>query len=295
MTVLLCNFHPSVPLGTSPLATVNIITSAINSDLSKCVVLVIDVTIEKYELESIMSNVINTLTHLLDSHKLCLVFSKSFQKYATLGLAKSMAGTNIVFFGTGFRTASESTFFMARLAELEANSQAEFCDDFQLVSHILDCSSESELLLTVQAGLNSQYVCYNLMQPTWGDALTANSGLPFIAFDKACSRWTIQIGNTQKLMYLANLVGSLALEDRDSFSSINTSFLSMTLVVRLNIGQESKAELIEKLFAFGTLLQPQSRNIDSSPVIITWNSVTNFLFFIVTICRFLKEFWQFPK
>ena len=69
---------------------------------------------------------------------------------------------------------------------------------------------------------------------------------------------------------LGKLATVLPLEDRDSFSSIMSSFLAMDSVVRFNIGQESRSELIEKFYACGKFLTPQTGRIAKE---ITWEMV----------------------
>lgn len=51
----------------------------------------------------------------------------------------------------------------------------------------------------------------------------------------------------------------MELEDRDSFSSLMSSFLIMDSVLRINVGQESKRNIIEKFFGFGWCLRPQPK------------------------------------
>jgi hypothetical protein len=62
----------------------------------------------------------------------------------------------------------------------------------------------------------------------------------------------------------------LPFEDRDSFSSIMSSFLAMDSVVRFNTGQESRLQLIEKFYACGKFLKPQEGRI---PKEITWDTI----------------------
>jgi hypothetical protein len=63
------------------------------------------------------------------------------------------------------------------------------------------------------------------------------------------------------------------LEDRDSFSSLTSSFLALDHVVRFNIGQESHDEILVRFYAIGRLLSEISTGANAIVASVTLEKV----------------------
>jgi hypothetical protein len=121
-----------------------------------------------------------------------------------------------------------------------------------LICFLLCHCYDDEIILTETAASNANVIQTLLRKE---DVLFV-CGLPFVCQLKSDARYVVH--NTK--ISLAQMCSLLLLEDRDSFGSLNSSFLSMPSVVRINAGwSESEEQLFERFFAVGILLQSQKQ------------------------------------
>jgi len=148
-----------------------------------------------------------------------------------------------------------------RLKSIEDQLKWYELDEMQLLVHILKYAPRQEFKFISRAADNAKFV--NDLWPC--DVANQDAfalGLPFVTKGKSGTRWAFQHDNQKgntRVLHVSKLATLLALEDRDSFSSIVSSFLTMDSVVRFNIGQESKEQLLEKIYALGVLLKPSQK------------------------------------
>ncbi|MCA1686735.1 MAG: hypothetical protein LC745_12360, partial [Planctomycetia bacterium] len=247
--VIVATLNPSTPLGTDPTVTpLAKIIEAVNKKLEGVtlpgsITLVVDVTIEtKADKsgggggETELNELIRQLKAPLDDGRLDLVLCKSYQKYPSLGTGKVMAGSLTVI--------SRDDRFAAGKEHLErSEEQLGYMgnDESQLMTHLLKNAAGSELDLVDRASRNATF--FKNVCAGGGDGFgLSTEGLPFALVNDMAS---------------AHLLFNLGLEQRDSFGFQNSSCLGIPTGTRINFGQESEPELLEKFYAYGKILTPR--------------------------------------
>jgi len=252
----------------------------------ECMVsLIIDATIELKQ--DSLRLVLCDLIPYIESGSLLVLISKSHQKYATFGMAKVMSGCNLWLYNRNANYNSSNTNndtvsrFESVMSRLETALKWDQLEESQLMAHLLRFAGDQELAFVSRAAENAHFVSSFCFGDTASATTTAatnhifESGLPFITLSKG-ARWAFQGDSspTKSARSLPDLLHrSLPFEDRDSFSSLSTSFLAMVSVVRFNVGQESKSQLIEKFFAMARLLFPSSSSSSLIAQEITFSKI----------------------
>ncbi|MBJ6373555.1 hypothetical protein [Sedimentitalea arenosa] len=222
---------------------------------TKPAVLVIDATVERDGSgeEQEMNQVVSAFAGEVNEGILEIIFIKSYQKYPSLGAGKAMAGGLTVI---GNRPEAGEPFAgepwaSAQASETDENIMAN--DEAQIVTHFLTHESDVERKMLARAAKNASFVRSFL---PGADVLPKDSpmaydaGLPFIAMPNS----NVAVGTSgQGDRLLDELLINQGVEPRMSFGFQNTSGLPTSPgMMRIGIGQESEAELVEKLY--GTLM-----------------------------------------
>lgn len=243
-TVIILNLAPSAPRST---LNIKVVVDALEEiiALGKPVVIIMDVTIENLGESHVILNAVDRA--IANNSEVACLLCKSLQKYATLGLAKASGGAVYSF-------TSDSTFSAAVLKSMTREAEAlnwSRTPDAQLIAFLCEFCADDELKLLERAAANTKYV-HNLW-PSEDESDNFVANLPFILKSKNRARWVF---NKQTLL-LPTIATAIGLEDRDSFASNHSAFLTMPETVRFNIGQESEMRLFEMFQAPGKVLKLQ--------------------------------------
>lgn len=235
--MLTMNLAPSAPRAAADIIQIQHNIGIYEQRCRGQLIVLVDITIETVEIiELFHRQVVMQFPHVV------FVLCKSFQKYATLGLAKVSGGAAIVLGSSP-------------LADQLAHGLEHFASDLnwsntpdaQMLAFLLKYCHEDELLLVANAAKGAAH-----LNQLWPGKYFVE-GLPFVLYDKMTGRWDIE-GRTVSMKQMAEL---LELEDRDSFASNCCAFLAMPEFIRINVAQESTQLLTERFFAPGLLLKPQ--------------------------------------
>ncbi|KAH3760551.1 hypothetical protein Pelo_7639 [Pelomyxa schiedti] len=258
---------------------------AIKSKLSeplaegKPVILIVDITVETYKPLDSASAFLASLHDFFSSGlPLCLLIVKSFVKYATLGTGKAMGGgillvrdsrTPIPLFDqmeSSFRNHQDSLNWISTL-------------DGQFLTHILKFCPRAEIDFITNASHNTEF----FHQECW-DQVAITPGLPFATrlrsakwklwdeqeqpspHSKTTTTATASTTPTPTILNSARIAEMVGMEEKDSFSSLHTSFLTFPSFIRFNIGQETHKELLQKYSALGLLFRDESGPGAKTPV-----------------------------
>ncbi|KNC53895.1 uncharacterized protein AMSG_12295 [Thecamonas trahens ATCC 50062] len=225
--IALLTLNPSAPAGDLDPAIIADALAAARRAAPRLlrIFLVIDITIETPAL--MLPRVVCALD--LGGTQCHLLLCKSYVKYASLGLAKSMAGSVVA-------TSLTSSTLPPQLCELLAAWQADASlPEHGLLGLLLSYASHRELELVDSAA----------------------AGAAAVAFAMGPLSHTRHGSGHAPTVDLAALTAKLAFEDRDSFSSLSSATLSMTSQFRFNVGQESDDELVLRYAALGIVCRPQ--------------------------------------
>eukprot|EP01105_Mastigella_eilhardi_P008279 TRINITY_DN2018_c0_g1_i4.p1 TRINITY_DN2018_c0_g1~~TRINITY_DN2018_c0_g1_i4.p1 ORF type:complete len:785 (+),score=164.75 TRINITY_DN2018_c0_g1_i4:147-2357(+) len=222
---------------------------ALGEDPQAPVVLLVDATVEtgmqeKDSLWKLLAAV--TPLVLAADGRLSLLLAKSFVKYATLGTGKAMAGGVLLLRHP--QPQKERPFLdelATCLAELERELNWAASDDAQFLGLVFAACPHAELAIIDNACDNASYFA----RECW-PGVVHTPGLPFVSIPRQLGRWSLR-GHLITTLEVAALAG---MEDRDSFSSLCTSVLRLPDIVRINVGQESRRELLHRFSCLGPLL-----------------------------------------
>ncbi|MDH2433347.1 hypothetical protein QCD60_12275 [Pokkaliibacter sp. MBI-7] len=229
-------------------------------------VLLLDATLEQ---RNDMAQLVQHFATPLQTGQLRMVVCKSYQKFAGLGSAKVMAGA------IGLIGREDAAHVQARnhLQRVEQELDWMGHNDGQLLVHLLGCR-EQEFALLERACDSTAYVARHLLQPASGREQEYRYApqLPFVAVDIQASSppLTLNLAEGSRTLNLLrdSQFSEHLLPVRDSFAFIHSSRTQIPTgdggaMQRLALGQESKAELTERLFMPGLLLQqPQGAGWD---------------------------------
>ncbi|WP_146074230.1 hypothetical protein [Pokkaliibacter plantistimulans] len=221
-------------------------------------VLLLDATLEQRD---DMQRLVDHFAAPLQAGQLRMVVCKSYQKYAGLGSAKVMAGA------IGLIGREDAAHVQARnhLQRVEQELDWMGHNDGQLLVHLLGCR-EQEFALLERACDSGAYVARHLLPPPPGkeQEYRHDPQLPFVAVDIQASSppLTLNLAEGSRTLNLPrdSQFSEYLLPLRDSFAFTHSSRTQIPTgdggaMQRLALGQESKAELTERLFMPGQLLQ----------------------------------------
>ena len=223
------------------------------------VILIIDATVETYREVDAVHNLLLALNpYFSPTRPFCVCVAKTFVKYTTLGTGKSMAG-GVLLLRHPLQSLSLFVDMSQKLDILANELNWSITDDAQFLCHILIACPQSEIALVSNAASNAEL----FLRECWPGLLHL-PGLPFLAVPKHSSNWKIQSTSActdLRSINVLELVSLVGMEDRDSFSSLCTSFLSLPNLIRFNIGHECRNELLRKYSCLGVLLRnPEETN-----------------------------------
>ncbi|GLS26840.1 hypothetical protein [Marinibactrum halimedae] len=211
------------------------------------VTLILDSTIQKNinDLDDLLSKMKDEISE----GKLNIILCQSYQKYPSLGTGKVKAGAiTIINNGTDKWTELEDIVDVGSksLAKMEK-------PESQLMTHFLKTAADSEFELIKHASKNSEFM-HKYCANTLGEGSIYINGLPFVLLaDKSD-------------MLLNYLKFNKIVERRDSFGFLQSSFLEAqdykdNYYVRINLGNESEADILQQFFAVGHLYGEFGDNI----------------------------------
>lgn len=212
-------------------------------------VVVLDITVEKGG-EAELDKIIREFKDEIESGALQLVLCKSYQKFPSLGSGKAMAG-GVTVVGKG----DFATELSKSLAKSESSENLMQNDEAQLVCHFTEHEAEMERPMLQRAAKNAGvirgFLPDNVNASSKQNFLYAED-LPFVAIpdDK------FKIGTKGQEQRPDDLLYRLGVENRFSFGFQNTSCLPFPNGVRIAAGQESEAELVEKLYSVMKIVDP---------------------------------------
>jgi hypothetical protein len=207
-------------------------------------VLVLDATIEKKEGDSRseLNRVLDRLGPYINDGKLKLVLCKSYQKYASLGSAKIMAGGITILAKDDEKTRAGAQSMEAAEKDLDWMSN----DESQLLTHIMKHAQDNELSSLDAAAKNAAFadrLCFRNVRENERGKIRREDGLPFLLVNTPIVR--------QGMAMMSHQV-----ELRDSFGFLGTSMLKIgSNLIRLTAGRESREEIVEKLYGVGWLVE----------------------------------------
>jgi hypothetical protein len=196
------------------------------------VTLVLDATIERDEGD--LARFLEPLHERIAKGDLNVIVCKSYQKYATLGSGKIMAGS-VVMLNNGTAPWDGANSKMAALTPKLAGH-----DEMQLLGHILKHASQHELLLIQDSADKAQVLGAHVWPTTRNEPPV--QGLPFVSVP------AMLFGDTT---LSTDVMRALDIEARDSFGFMRTSFLLAGDITRVTAGHEHIETLVERLFAAG--------------------------------------------
>eukprot|EP00698_Gefionella_okellyi_P011227 TRINITY_DN2954_c0_g1_i1.p1 TRINITY_DN2954_c0_g1~~TRINITY_DN2954_c0_g1_i1.p1 ORF type:complete len:752 (+),score=121.87 TRINITY_DN2954_c0_g1_i1:446-2701(+) len=219
------------------------------------VTLILDLTIETSENQ--LRALFEQVAPLVNARKLNIMLCKSYQKYATFGCGKIMAGNlTVINNGAPHFLACRQT--VERANELQSWMDMDECQ--LLVFMLLQCHIQ-ELMLVRRAALNATVL--REFCGLSGKRAESSCSLPFVHVDKSCAadfqdETSVNRRHPFRRLKICQLVEQLDIEDRDTFGSLNTSQLSLPTTLRMNTGFESPARIVEKCYAVGKFVVSSS-------------------------------------
>ncbi|MFP8968301.1 hypothetical protein ACKC9G_17095 [Pokkaliibacter sp. CJK22405] len=232
----------------------------------------LDATVEK---PNDMHKLLSHCSEAIASGQLKFVVAKSYQKYATLGSAKVMAG------GIGVISSDDDygRKMNAELDTLEGKQRWHRNPESQLLTHMLYCR-DSEAGLLRKAADNATFVAEQFFHGENGHArlIAKDNDAPFGVFltelEGKRHRFDLNLqpeGDRKATMPRATTtmaqLNKQQVAMRSSFGFNDTVFSPLTrrepyLTMRLAFGQESRAELTEAFFMPSLLMHPQGSRWD---------------------------------
>ncbi len=233
---------------------------------TKPVVLIVDATLEK---RGDMDKLVSRFANDIAQNRLKMVVCKSYQKFANLGSAKVMAG------GIGIISADDPATRQAQSylnhAEESLNLMAN--NDAQLMVHLLGCR-EHEFQLLDRAVENGRFVAQNLFHGEDGHQPLDfyDDHLPFgmLSMQSEPHLFSLDMADGHKDLKLnrESHVVTNYLKNRDSFGFTTTTLSGVPVdrerTVRMSYGQESQAELTERLYMPSLLMKKGEMQWDCS-------------------------------
>ncbi|MBP1202536.1 hypothetical protein JOD97_000550 [Duganella sp. 1411] len=207
-------------------------------------VLVLDATLEtqRPDGKSDLENVLGKLAPHINDGSLKIVLCKSLQKYTALGSAKVMAGAVTVIGADDARTRAAS----ARLKTAEQDLAWIGNDDSQMLTHFMTHAHAHELALIGESARNAAFVdkfCFDAVRDIGALKVQREDHLPFIMVEQGKDH------PGKRLM--ARLV-----DHRASFGLMGSTMAEVDdheKPLRITVGRETRAELVEKMYGFGWL------------------------------------------
>ncbi|HVK93603.1 MAG TPA: hypothetical protein VM571_02635 [Noviherbaspirillum sp.] len=223
--------------------------------------LVLDSTIEKPGPHgtSDMAEVLDGLKDAINDGSLIIFDCKSYQKQQSLHSGKIMAGRCSVIGKDGESTSIAKSKF--RAAEQDINWMHN--DDSQSLTHMVKYAQQNELSILKSTAQNAAFVhkyCLDAKDIPGFDGF--EEGIPLGIIANVTKRISAifpgskQGNKIQNNLKLWDFIEAAA-EFRNSFGFMRSSHLNVggPFQVRLSIGQESREELIEKMYGLGWLLK----------------------------------------
>jgi len=213
-------------------------------------VLVLDTTVEKKQPggKSDLATVLDNLRPYINDGRLKIVLCKSYQKYTALGSAKIMAGGITLIARDDAKTRAAT----ARLREAEEDLGWIHHDESQLFTHFLTHAHASELEMIGKAAENAAFIsrfCFDALRRSGKFNVRGEDGLPFVLTSAGFQKIAFATRMQRPWVMLQRQV-----EYRSSFGFLSTSHLNIDdNWLRITAGQETRGELVEKLFAFAWL------------------------------------------
>ena len=255
--VIKINLNPSTPIRKVEGAHVtwtpeNVVTTieacikAINPKPSPDLpaVIVLDITVEKNGGEgSDLDKVCGAFLSRVDDGTLSLMLCKSYQKHATMGTGKVMAG------GLTVISKEQKLHDAAAARENETTPFAE-SDDAQMMTHFLAAAAEDEIRMLEAGARNAELAAsmVSIKKPDKrSDQFNHDQGLPFIVVPKDDMR--PKLDSFRFTLRPKDLMSKMGIYDRSSFGFQKTSLTMVDNGLRLSCGQEPKPAMYEKLFA----------------------------------------------
>jgi hypothetical protein len=246
--VVVANLNPSTP--TEPPSTVENVIEHVVGKLgavadAKPINFVLDVTVEKggdgdtTDLDKVFAN--PAIKDAINAGKLNVVLCKSYQKYATFGTGKVMAGNvTVISKGSGFENGTKFVDESEQALDFMNN------DESQLMTHMVEHSAKQEVEMLNHAAANAKTVS----QMAGGKWETFNDGLPFLLAPLGETAF----GDSGNKVNVLQLLQGIGIENRESFSFQNSSGLMAGEHIRINTGQESEEGLVEKFYAVSSMV-----------------------------------------
>jgi len=237
----------------TPQASVNIqeLAAKVNRRIEdhNPITLILDVTIESDKTK--LNDLMTALKPKIDDGSLNVILCKSYQKYGSLGSAKIMAGS-ITMINNGDAKFNDAKQFMTdscdRLGNLAVDGTGKMIKgESQFLTHLIRCTHPDEIELIKDAAQKAQFIDRFVWPPSSDRPLDSSvASLPFVVRSDA-------VGTSA-----AGRLKVVGIEERDSFSFLNTSFLKISppgspVFLRLNPGHESPTRMVEQFFAVGHL------------------------------------------
>ena len=213
-------------------------------DAGSPAVLVLDATLEtrRPDGKSDLDSLLGKLAPHINDGSLKIVLCKSLQKYTALGSAKVMAGAVTLIAADDPKTRAAG----ARLKTAEQDLAWMGNDDSQLLTHFMTHGHGHELELVGESARNAAFVdkfCFDAVRHGGALKVQREDHLPFIMVEQGKDH------PGKRLM--ARLV-----DHRASFglmASTMTEVDDHEKPLRITVGRETRAELVEKMYGFGWL------------------------------------------
>ncbi|HJV86502.1 MAG TPA: hypothetical protein VJ698_13595 [Noviherbaspirillum sp.] len=220
-------------------------------------VLVLDMTVEKPEVngKSDLATFLASGYSDIKEGRLKIVLCKSYQKYPSLGSGKIMAGAITLIAKDDNHTQSAA----AALQDAEEDLGWISNDESQLLTHFLTHAPASELGMIGQAAENASFIsrlCFDPLRQSAKADVRREDGLPFIVTNAGSKK--VIFARKDPKWSTPNKLILKQVQYRDSFGFNPTSMLYFDRSknwIRITAGQESREELVEKLFGFTWLAQ----------------------------------------
>ncbi len=211
-------------------------------DAGSPAVLVLDATLEtqRPDGKSDLENVLGKLAPHINDGSLKIVLCKSLQKYTALGSAKVMAGAVTIIGADDAKTRAAG----ARLKTAEQDLAWMGNDDSQLLTHFMTHAHAHELALVGESARNAAFVdkfCFDDVRRGGALKVQREDHLPFIMVERG------EDHPGKRLM--ARLV-----DNRASFGLMASTMADVDdheKPLRITVGRETRAELVEKMYGFG--------------------------------------------
>jgi hypothetical protein len=211
-------------------------------------VAVIDTTIETFDKHGVsdLQTLYTSFEPEIASGQLKLLLCKSYQKFQSLGSGKIMAGAISIV----ARDDQATQLTKSALRDVENSLNWMSTQDAQLLTHFLKHAEEGEAALIHQADENARFLhemCFK-KDPRVG----YEPGVPLLMIENVVEKVRGSSAFNEKTLHqhLAQDV-----PDIFSFGFLQSSVIRISDNARISVGQESRSELIEKLYATKWLLQ----------------------------------------